>query len=204
VDSNARIPQHTDFLSLELKGELIDSILNEFTMPYVSIRNFDSFVALYSSRFYSLKSLRDLSCALNTCDFSVIASRRDMHTIIADFEAAGVAGDVLFSDTVRFPDGLTEVYLSSADPSVANWFSMVTAALSYRETTVAKDTLTSNGNGVSERVQVLKDSKDQDSTKRFEELKKVLTQMLGDPSKRLHRRSFETKVAGGWTNPPGP
>jgi hypothetical protein len=173
-------------------------------MPYANIRNYDNFVALYNSKFYTLRSFRDLGCSLNTCDFSVIASRRDMHTIVTDFEAAGVVGDILFSDTVRFPDGLSEVYLTTADSNVANWFSMVTAALSYRETTVAKDTMTSNVNGLSERVQVLKDSKDQDSTKRFEELKKVLTQMLGDPSKRWLRRSFETKVAGVWTNPPGP
>jgi len=171
-------------------------------MPYSNIKSYDLFVSLYGSRFYTLKSLRDLGVVLNTCDFSVVASRREAHTEVSDFEAAGIVGDVLFSDVSRFPDGLSEVYLTSADPSLANWFSMVTAALSYRETAVAKDTMTSNVNGVSERVQVLKDTKDQDSTKRFEELKKNLTQILGDPSKRWHRRSFEMKVSGGWTAPP--
>lgn len=170
-------------------------------MPYVAIKNYDNFLSLYNSRFYSLSSIVTLSNLLNTCDFSVVGSRRDAHAIVSDFEAGGVSADTLFSDQTRFPDGLTEVYLSSADPSVANWFAMMTAALSYRETAEAKDTRASNGNGASERITVLKDVKDQDSTKRYEELKKSLVQLRSDPAKRWHRRTFEQKVSGAWTQP---
>jgi len=167
-------------------------------MPYNAIIDYSAFELMFSGRFYTLSSFRDLSSALNSCDFSVVESRRECHRAVVAFMDGGRLGENVFSDNDRFPAGLRNCFVSSSDVNLQNWFASMTSALSYRSTAIAKD---SEAGAIqeSDRHFLARDAGLQDSTKRFEELKKVLNLFLAAPMLRWNRNTFEEKVAGVWT-----
>jgi len=167
-------------------------------MVYATLRAPDLFELAYTERFYPLSSINRLIAVLNRGDFSVISTRREMHTAVSDFETSGIEGARLFSDLVRFPDGLGEVYICSADGNVQNWFAAMTGVLSHRPTNVAKDTDAGNGSRT-DRVFLSQDAAEQDAFKQFVELKKVLSSIKASPYYHWNRRRFEDYVSGPWT-----
>jgi hypothetical protein len=156
------------------------------------------FELMYHSRFYGLTGLQDLSETLDRCDFSVIASRREAHTAVADFQRSGLRGERLFSDTSQFPSGLDAVYLCTVDGNVKSWFANITTVLSHRPSNVAKDMDVGNGREV-ERVALARDQGEQDAFKQFNELKKLLGALINLDILRWNRRKFEDSVAGPFT-----
>jgi hypothetical protein len=167
-------------------------------MPYNQILNYENLTLMYASRFWNLRRINELRQTLDACDFSVIGSRRDAHKAVDEFVSSGILGEVLFSVDIRFPESLSDQYLTDADGSVANLFSGLTTILSHRATNTPKDTESVNGNG-SDRVALVRDVAEQDATKQFAELKKILTGLRTMPLLLWNRRSFETKVSGPWT-----
>lgn len=174
------------------------------TMPYNQIRDDLQFRVLYSSTFFSLRRLRVFQKALESCDYSVIASRRDAHVHLNDFLSAGVDGSDLFDFEKRFPGGLVDTFVCSAEGNISNWFSAMSSSLSHRPSNVAKDTEASGSNGASDRVVVMKDAAEQDNFKRFEELKKLMNAYRGTPLLLWHRQRFEDQISGSWSEPPEP
>jgi hypothetical protein len=172
-------------------------------MPYDNFVHYDSFALMWASSFHRLADFRDILRVLNTCDFSVIGSRRDAHTALNTFISSGVGGEELFDVGVRFPDGLRNNFVCSSDPLLAHWFASMASVLSYRSTNVAKD-IDSVNNGQSERYTLVKEQSDQDTFKQFTELKKLLNTLLMSSITRWNRASFELKVSGPWVDPPAP
>lgn len=172
-------------------------------MPYNNILNADSLALMYSAKFFTLKECKDLLAVLNSCDFSVIASRREAHVALNVFVENARVGERLFDLDRRFPVGLTSHFLSDADGPISNWISATSSILSYRSSNVAKDSALAVERD-SERLSLVKDQGEQDAFKQFTELKKVLTGLLNASIVRWNRATFESRVAGNWENPAAP
>jgi len=186
-------------LKFEAQCERKPPTSRSIQMPYQSLLSEESFMLMYASTWWSLRRFNELKLALDTCDFSVIGSRRDTHAAIVAFMTQGIVGSTLFDENVRFPQGVAHAYYTDYDGAIANALSMLSSALSHRQTAVAKDT--ESNNPVGERVVMTRDVSEQDATKRFEELKKLVIALTRLPNLIWSRRSFEAKVSGSWAEP---
>lgn len=172
-------------------------------MPYRRILNPDNFTLMWASDFYSLRSIMELKRELNRCDFSVVASRRETHVALNNFLASGVSGSILFDEDTRFPEGVLQNYVCSAEGLFDNWAGSMSSILSYRSTAVSKDIESTGNGGNHERFAMVKEQGDQDAFKQFTELKKVLGVLASSSVVRWNQQNFERKIAGTWEgNPP--
>lgn len=146
-------------------------------MPY-TIRNHHRFHIARTSEWYRVSDARLLTRALRRVDYSVVASRREGHTAILDFLDTGRVGQEFFSRTVRFPHENADIYITEFDSLTANTLTALTAVLSWRSTTVAKDSSVSVARSNSNQPPPDPTGPEQgvqDNTKRFEELTKSLS-----------------------------
>jgi len=172
------------------------------------ILNDELFTNFYHAKFYLIRDLQFLADNLLRTDYSVVDSRRQAHVWLNEFLASGVFGEELFNDNdgnnqahpaLRFrSNGRADTFVSDLDGNFYATLNALASVLSYRSTTVAKDTgaaIASGGKQASEKMELATDSACQDNTKRFETLKQKLKTFTRNGSHTIDRAIFERKVA---------
>jgi hypothetical protein len=161
-----------------------------------TIPNARRFKMASASPWFKYEAALKLLNSLNRCDFSVIASRRETHQAINDFNDNGVPGYSLFGPTSRFPDDIGSIFLSRFDTNTRTCLIGLATVLSWRASNEAKDVKAGkptrgeipdeNGNDRRSSMQ-----ETQDNTKRFEELTKEFANLLNNPDAVWDRDVFE-------------
>jgi hypothetical protein len=152
------------------------------------------------SKFVPVSKLHDFLDAAMHTDYSVIESRRELHVRLAEITETSQKGSDMFTMQERFPNAMKDLYMCTKDGVFINVMLSLASNLSWRSTTVAKDTAEGSGSGKTEsNVQISKEQGVQDNFKRFEELLKTLARTIGQPDLLWDRESFEERTNAVWT-----
>lgn len=164
-----------------------------------NILNEGLFDGLWNSKFYKVSAIHGLCDDLMSIDYSVIASRREGQVSIQKFMDSGVPGSSIFDEMERFRyNGRGDLFVPDIDLNFYNCIIGLSAVLSHRTTTKAKDTsaaVSVAGAKTDKELDVANDAASQDNTKRFEELRKQLKQYTRVGNHTYNRSSFEARVA---------
>lgn len=194
------VQANLDFDNLDAAtGSTTSSTMTTYTNGILNPGLFETY---WHSKLYKLHAINELWTAMIRVDYSVIASRREGHVAINDFSVQGVPGGTVFDDNTRFRhESRADHYIPDSDLNFSNTISALASVLSWRSTSVAKDTQASTETGGSTedpKVSVGKEAGLQDNTKRFEELVKELKTFGKPGGTSINREIFEREVAH-WT-----
>jgi hypothetical protein len=147
--------------------------------------------------FYRINDVEEFLRLCIMTDFSVVASRRDLHSQFEQLWSRSLKGRELFTQTLRFPDEFDDVYLCSYDKHVQDTFISLGNVLSWRSTNIAKDTRA--GTQGLHRDDVVTSQESQDNQKRFEELTKNFSSIVRTPAYIWSRETFEQRSRAVYT-----
>jgi hypothetical protein len=177
------------------------------TMPYRFL-NSDHAANLYSARWVTTRAADELCVKLNSIDYSVVDNRRKMHLQLTEFQSAMILGEELFDEDKQFPEGFRHRYLTTADSTFSRLLTSLSNNLSYRSTTVAKDTdqaTQQTGNNRAPQVSASgaqgRNQEDQDNFKRYEELTNQFCTYANMPGNVWSRGTFALRCPAVWTEP---
>jgi hypothetical protein len=161
-------------------------------MPYTTT-NVRVYRQALISRWATLEALDDLVRALQRCDYSVIAARREAHANLNSFLDAMSRGSTIFNTQTRFPDHDDSLYVTTFSPNTESRLNALANVLSHRSTNVAKDVAAPRNGGKDSTSDATSEQGEQDNAKRFEELTLQLTRC-----ELFDRRHTEVTLSLTW------
>lgn len=144
-------------------------------------------------------------------DWSVVEARRDISAALERVVSSSKPGSSYFSETVRFPNGLEDAYVTRVNVEASNALEQLSNALSPPRDKVAKDvamgektTAAGSGNGGmqprrTDNRETMTEQGSQDAQKSYMEARKMLAKVLTTRNALLCRSSFEASVNAVWT-----
>lgn len=164
-------------------------------MPY-TIRNSCGWAVAQAANYADLRSSKLLWTRLLTVDYSVIGSRRDGQTHLTEFMNSLSACPA--SVETRYPE--FGCYLADYQIELGVILNMLQTALSYRETTDAKDIKAGGESGKTKSYEgtIVPEQGKQDNFKSFQEAKNRLSAFINTKSNLIDRNAFETFTGATW------